>query len=490
MRPEKAKKLRQFLRRLTQRQATAVARGIETERALGQKALPSDQILEAIRPQLRLANAKRVPTLHRLACAALEDFLTDRNDDPRPPGVIARAALDPWWAAIHRVAAAELAEFDAELKELVMRDDEAGMQLLGDTVARAARGWTESVLAQLALRKGDPALKQLFTDPLLRIDLREIARVLPLGGAVKLGIDAVIRVASQHGEAQGRRISDLGPATLGEAKHQYQRLSDAFGLDASYFALGLLNKLERAWAILRLGRALSWKANDALVRDTEFGIIGERLIADLQRQARELVAAADARGVLEELPALQARLGAYIEDAEGLLGEFGFRRDSPWGEAILTTRAQVARAVADGLAPRIGEAALEVLPQMQRAGARRLVQVPDLASLPDSRVTLRAESGAHFLRFLLHRGARHGLGAAARGIIEHLGEELDRRASQLLDELRAAPENAVIPAQLGAAQRVLDALFEDGRGALLERRLRNAQAAARHGGSDVYGLLS
>jgi len=67
---------------------------------------------------------------------------------------------------------------------------------------------------------------------------------------------------------------------------------------------------------------------------------------------------------------------------------------------------------------------------------------------------------------------------------------MDRRASQLLDELRAAPENAVIPAQLGAAQRVLDALFEDGRGELLGRRLRNAQAAARQGGSDVYGLLS
>jgi hypothetical protein len=490
MRPEKATKLRQLLARLSSRQASAVARGVETERALGQKTLPSDAILEALRPQLRLANAKRVPTLHRLTCAAFEDFLSDRNDDPRPPGVIARAALEPWWQALTRVAGAEMAEFEAELRALVARDDEAGMQLLGDTVARAARGWTEGILAQLGSRHCDPALKKLFTDPLLLVDLREIARVLPLGGAVKLGIDAVIRVASQNGEAQGRRLSELGPATLNEAKHQYRRLSDAFGLDASYFALGLLNKLERAWAILRLGRALSWKPNDALVRDTEFGIVGERLIADLQRQAREIVAAACRRDAVDALPSLQVRLGAYIEDAEGLLGEFGFRRDSPWGEAILATRAEVARAVADGLAPRIGEAVLEVLPQMQRAGARRLVSVPDLASMPEPRTIGRAQSGARFLRFLLQRGARHGLGVAARAVAERVGEELDRRATQLLDELRGAPQNPVIPAQIAAAQQVLEALFEDGRGELLGRRLRNAQAAAQPGGRDVYGLLS
>ncbi|HZB93365.1 MAG TPA: hypothetical protein VE397_18095 [Stellaceae bacterium] len=489
MRPDKAKKLQQLLAKLSSRQAMAVARGIETERALGAKTLPSEAILNALRPQLRHAGAKRVPTLKRLACLAFEDFLTDRDDDPRPPGLIARAAVDPWWQALNHVAGAEIAELEAELRQMVARDDEAGLALLGDTVARAARGWTEGVLARLESRKGSPALKKLFLDPLLLGDLREIARVLPLGGAVRSGIDAVIRVAGEHGEAQGRRLLDLGPATVTEAKLQYLRLSDAFGVDASYFALGLLNKLERAWAILRLGRALSWKPNDAMVRDTEFGVIGERLIADLRHQAKKAVSLARAGDAADNLPPLLAQLSAYFEDAEGLLGEFGFRRDSAWGEAILATRAEVARAVADELAPRVGAAMLEVMPQTQRPGARRLLSVPDLAREPESRVTGRAVEGARFLRFLQQRGARHGLGVAVREVTERVGAEIDRRAGQLLDELRVAPENPIIPAQIGAAQQVLDTLFDDGRGAVLARRLRNAQAAAKPEGG-VYGLLS
>jgi hypothetical protein len=488
MRQEKLKKLRQFLAGLSSRQAAAVARGVETERALGQKALPSTVILDALRPQLRETEVKRVPDLRRLVCAGFEDFLTDRNDDPRPPGVIARAALDPWWRALQHVAGAELLGFDEELRQLTARADETGVAFLADTLARAARGWTEGILAQLGSRQGDPALKRLFGDPLLLVDLQEIARVLPLGGAVRDGIDAVIRVARQNGEAQGRRLADLGPASVTEAKQQYLRLSDAFGVDACYFALGLLNKLERAWAILRLGRALSWKPNDAMVRESEFGVIGERLIADLQNQARDIGALARGREALQRLPELQALLADYFEDAEGLLGEFGFRRDSAWGEGILATRNDIARAVAAGLVPRVADAVLGVLPQTQRAGARRVLSVPDLAWLPDSVTTGRALDGARFLKFLLQRGSRHGLTTAAREAAEYVGAEMDRRTTQLLDEFKIAPENVAIPAQIRTAQQVADELFDDGRGELLARRLRNAQAAA-FPDHDVYGVM-
>jgi hypothetical protein len=130
-----------------------------------------------------------------------------------------------------------------------------------------------------------------------------------------------------------------------------------------------------------------------------------------------------------------------------------------------------------------------VLPQTQRPGSRRVVSVPDLTRAPEYRVTARATEAARFLRFLLQRGGRHGLSVAARERSEHLGAEVDRRATQLLDELRAAPQNSIIPAQIAAAQQVMDALFDDGSGDLLARRLRNAQAAGQSGGS-VYGLKS
>ncbi|MGO8915897.1 MAG: hypothetical protein ACLQJR_08320 [Stellaceae bacterium] len=488
MREDKAKKLKQVLGKLSARQATAVARGLETERALGQETLPSETILDALRPQLRQAGAKRVPTLCRLACNMFEDFLSDRRDDPRPPGMIARATIDPWWRAMQHVAGAEIREFEAELKQLVARGDEAGIAVLAETLARAARGWTEGVLAQLDKRRGDPALKKLFGDKLLQVDLQEIARVLPLGSAVKIGIDAVIRVAGRHGEAQGRRLVDLGPETVTEAKLQYLRLSDAFGMDACYFALGLLNKLERGWAILRLGRALSWKPNDAMVRDTEFGIIGERLVGDLQRQARDIVTLAGTPDAIRKLAQLRAWLADYIEDAEGLLGEFGFRRDSAWGDAILKTRADVARAVGDNLAG-IAEAVLAVMPQTQRARSRRTLAAPDLTRLPDAATATAALDAARLLFFLLKRGPRHGFGVAARETVDHIGVEIERRAAQLLEELRSAPQNPIIPAQIEAAKQVADCLFEDGRGELLLRRLRNAQYAGNSRGG-VYGLTS
>ena len=486
MREDKAKQLQQLLARLSGRQASALALGIETERALGQETLPSQTILDALRPQLRHTRAKRVPTLCRLACSMFEDFLSDRRDDPRRPGLIARAAIDPWWRALQHIAGAEIQEFEAELKQLVANNDESGIAVLAESMARAARGWTEGVLAQLEKRRGDPVLKRLFPDPLLLIDLREIARVLPLGSAVKESIDAVVRVAHQHGEAQGRQLADLGPETVTEAKHQYLRLSDAFGLDARYFALGLLNKLDRAWAILRLGRALSWKPNDSMVRDTEFGIIGERLIADLQLQARDIVELMQARDATHKMAQLRAWIADYINDAEGLLGEFGFRRDSLWGEAILRTRADIARAI-DANLMRIGETVLAILPQTTRASARRTLAVPDLTRVPDSATTAQALDGARLLFFLVKHGQRHGFAVAARETVEHIGEEVERRSGQLLDEFRGAPQNPAIPAQIEAAKQVADILFEDGRGDLLLRRLRNAQYAGQPRGG-VYGL--
>jgi hypothetical protein len=488
MSEDKAEKLKQALARLSARQATAVARGLETERVLGRERLPSEAILAALRPQLRHAGAKRVPTLRRLACSRFEDFLSDRRDVPRRPGLIPRSTIDPWWRALQHVAEAELRDFEAALKELVARDDEAGVAALGETVARAARGWTEGMLAALERRRPDAALKKLFPDPLLRADLQEIARVLPLGSAVRDGIDAVMRVASGHGEVRGARLIELGPETVTAAKLHYQRLSDAFGLDARYFALGLLNRLDPAWTILRLGRALSWKANDSMVRDTEFGIIGERLIADLQQQAQDIVTLAQGREATLKLAQLRAWLADYIGNAEGLLGEFGFRRDSLWGEAILKTRAEISRAVTANL-PDIGEAALAVLPQAERARARRSLPMPDLTRTPDAGVTAAALDAARFLAFLMKHGARHGLGVATRETVEHIGEEIERRAGLLLEELRGAPQNRVIPQQLEAARQVADILFEDGRGDLLLRRLRNAQAAATPSGG-AFGVMS
>ncbi len=480
---EKAAQLQETLSKLSRTQALALAKGVETQRALGQETLPTASILEALRPHLRAAGAPRVPTLCRLVCLNFEDFLTDRQDNPRPPGVIARAVIPPWWQAMQRLAATELKEIEGELKKLIAQNDNAGIVALAATAAGRAQGWTQQLLAQLRDRKGDAQLKKLFTDALFMGDVQELVRVLPLAPAIHGAIDAIVRVAKLHRFAENRRILDLCPEAVTEAKQHYLRLAETFGMDARYFALALLNRLERPWHVLRLGRALSWKPNDALVRDTEFGVIGERLIAELQVQTRDIVLRAHDRRS-RDLGVMLKLITGYIDDAEGLLGEFGFRRESAWGEAILKTRVEVSQAIGADFLETVVDAAVAVLPQARRQGRRG--GAADISQKPDEATIAKAQESARFLTFLTQKGQRHGFATAARDAIERIGEEIERRTEDVLGEVRTAADNLCIPAQIEAAAQVLSLLFEDGRGELLNRRYRNAlQAVPRNA---VYGV--
>src|SRR4029077_1885808 len=116
-----------------------------------------------------------------------------------------------------------------------------------------------------------------------------------------------------------------------------------------YFALGLMNRLERPWYVLRLGRALSWKPTDALLQDTELGIVGQRLIRDIEALVHELEGLMPSRRGRSPQATDYGRrhqiMRRYIETSEGMLSEFGFRRDSDWGEQILETRGALSRAL-------------------------------------------------------------------------------------------------------------------------------------------------
>jgi len=114
---DKVAQLQTVLGRLSSQQAIELARTVELARALGREAeaMPSAPILEALRPTLRLVKPPRVPTLQRLICAGFEDFLTDRDDDPRLEGLIPRASISRWWQAVALVASGELETFEARL---------------------------------------------------------------------------------------------------------------------------------------------------------------------------------------------------------------------------------------------------------------------------------------------------------------------------------------------------------------------------------------
>jgi hypothetical protein len=481
---QKSEQLKGLLNTLPTNEAVALARKLETQRALGQEALPAETVLAILRPQLRRARPQRVPSLCRLACAGFEDFLVDRVDDPRLPGLIPRSAIAPWWQALERTAPEELKIFAADFARLVAASDARGLEQLGERLRNAARGWTEAVIAGFKSRRlADAVTRKALSDIGLQADFAEIARILAIADPLRQAIDAVIAVAVRNGHAQGRRISDFSADTVTAAKQQYLRFAEIAGFDSRYFALGLMNRLERPWYVLRLGRALSWKPTDALLQDTELGIIGQRLIHDIEVVVREiegLMPSHRGRGLqITDYARLHQMMSRYIEHAEGMLSEFGFRRDSDWGEQILETRAALSRALGQDRLTLVAEAPLALLPLKRGVSARGLASDdPDLATAPTPEALEQALRAAKLLLLLMQKGGRHGLSSPARITIEELGIEIDNRAAKLYDELARNPSHEVAAAQLAAVIKVAEALFEDGRAAVMMRRLVNMQRSA------------
>lgn len=475
----KIDQLREAMAKLGSAEAVTLARTLETQRALGQTVLPVDLILAALRPQLRKARPPRIPNLLRLACAGFEDFLTDGQDAERLTGLVPRSAIGPWWQSLLRVAPQEIKNYEAQLAAAVQGPDKsAAIENLGHAVRRSARFWTEAILAMLQDRKlTDPEIRKFMSDIGLRADFAEIAHILAIEEPLGQALDAVTGVAARLNQARGRRILDFGPDIVTETKNQYLSFTEAHGLDVRYVALGLMNRLDRPWEVLRLGRALSWKPTDTMMYDTELGIIGQRLIRDLAIVTSEIeLLAPNPRAGAE--PADYARLlrvvQRYLESAEGMLGEFGFRRDSGWGEKILETRTILARAFDAERLSLVARTALAVLPVKRGPPSRGGVsEAPDYDTAPAPETIELALDAAHLLHLLVHKGDRHGLANPARAAIEAAGTEINNRTGRHYDELGKNPRHAPIAAQLNAVIRVCEVLFDDGRAKVMARRLHN-----------------
>jgi hypothetical protein len=432
--------------------------------------MPSTPILAALRPTLRLTKPPRVPTLQRLICAGFEDFLTDREDDPRLEGLIPRASIAPWWQAVAMIADSEIKALEARLHDQ-LGAPVAKMELLQNDAWEAAARWSAALNAELAKPKPPPALRKLLPELVAR-DVDFIAHALTIARPLTTSIKTLQRLAARLNLIDGRRMTDLVPDCITLLKKEYLALSESHGTDARFLALAVLNRLQHSHQILRLGRALSWKPNDSLVASTEFSCIGARLIGEVERSARMLLLQIPRRGPLPSPQALGEALIRYLDDEEGVLSEIGLRRDSPWGMAMLRTRTDVADALDEECLDRFAALILALLPQAEHSG-----HGPDLAIVPSRETIALASEAAGFLKLLAQRGERHGFTESVHEAIEALAEEIDARITRLCEAARLAPGNAaVIDAQARAIAGLYGELFDDERSTRLMRRI----AAALH----------
>lgn len=467
---DKAAQLQTVLGRLAPPQAVELARTVELSRALGREieAMPSGPILEALRPMLRVAKPPRVPTLQRLICSGFDDFLTDRDDDPRLEGLIPRASLSRWWQAIEVIAGDEIRAFETRLHEQ-LRAAVPHLETLQHEAWDAASRWSAAVGAELAQSKPPLALRKLLPVLVAR-DVDLIAHALMVAKPLTAAMKTLLRVSARLGLVEERRITDLVPDCITLLKKEYLALSESHGMDARFLALAVLNRLQHSHQILRLGRALSWKPNDTLVANTEFVCVGARLIGEVERAARLILLQMPRRGPLPSPYALGASLIHYLEESEGVLKEIGVRRDSAWGIALLRSRTDVADALDETFLERVAALILALLPQLTHPG-----HGPDLSAAPSRETVNLANDAARFLKLLTQRGERHGFAKTAHEAINAVVEVIDDRISDLCEAVRTAPDSVgVIEAQARAVAELYGELFDDERSTALMRQITHA----------------
>jgi hypothetical protein len=467
---DKTAQLQTVLGRLSPQQASELARTVELNRALGREteAMPCEPILEALRPMLRIAKPPRVPTLQRLICSGFDEFLTDRDDDPRLEGLIPRSSLPRWWKAIALIAGDEVRAFETRLREQ-LGAVVPHIETLQHEAWEAAARWSAALGAELAKSKPPLALRKLLSELVAR-DVDVIAHVLTLAKPLSATMKTLQRVSTRLSLLEERRVTDLVPDCITLLKKDYLALSESHGMDARFLALAVLNRLQHSHQILRLGRALSWKPNDTLVANTEFYCVGARLIGEVERSARALLLQMPRRGPLPSPRPLGDALIHYLDESEGVLSEIGVRRDSPWGIAILRSRTDVADALDEIFLDRFAELILALLPRAEHPG-----HGPDLSTAPSRDTINLASEAAHFLKLLTQRGERHGFAKTAHEAIAALAEEIDDRIIDLCEAVRTAHGHAaMIEAQARAVADLYGELFDDDRSTALMRQVTAA----------------
>src|SRR5947207_15954158 len=95
---DKQQLLSGFLGKLPEPVAARLAKAVEVDRLTGGKGLPHEEILGALRPQLRHAGqTERMPTPQRFFCQPFEDFLIGRERHLKQKGRIVRSSIEPVW---------------------------------------------------------------------------------------------------------------------------------------------------------------------------------------------------------------------------------------------------------------------------------------------------------------------------------------------------------------------------------------------------------
>jgi hypothetical protein len=422
--PVRENELKQFLASLPPEKALTLASAVERGRLAGEGKLPVELILAGLRPTLRRMNARRLPTPQRLVCESFADFLVDEPREFKQPGRVARPSVRVLWRWLAKEGLrVTLADFESQIARAILtRESKAQAELVqrlqGEIVA-AIRAVTERAVPGSAERR---TLVAKFGSEETLTDVEEVALVL--AGANEL---------SPLRGLLPRRIDMLTERHTAFIRDIYDQLAAREPDLCPYVGLLVLSRLKRPWEALRLASVMSRRTNEILFSQTDMGIVGDILLADMENLALDI---ASVRPDTLEPDGLLNKLERFVQMSGGLVREIGVRRDGKWGQRLIKIR-QLASDAMDALISRAPREITAALP-VQKLGAfgGRGPRRPDLSRDPDATKVERALTWGRLLAGATPYAGGGAFFAAHKDAFEEVSYYLRSYADSMVTELK------------------------------------------------------
>ena len=451
--------LKGFLGQLPDHVASRLAKAVEVDRLIGGAALPHDEILKALRPQLRgsAARGRRVPTPQRLFCRPFEDLLVSGERKAKQKGRITRSSVEAVWKWLaSALMPARHNKLTTSLGEAIVADNDE--QIERDLTSL----WSEAA----------SALKAALAD-----DERKSIAAQTLGGEA-VAEDAV-EMALMLAQAQTvREIQTRLPKPVVQLTQDdiwflcdmIDRLTASAPDFAPYVALVVLGRLERPWEVLRLLTAVSRKSTDVVISGTDMDVVGELLFSDLDAYAANIQSA---RPVNFDPDKVLASLAGFTELSSGMIKELGIRRDGKWGQRLAKDRAAVAQ-IMENLLQRARKEILAALPSHKGFGFARRHRNLDLSRPTDPDRVAKALRYAQLVAHSRPFAVAGAFSARLMKVTDETALALRTYAEEILTELRATTPEARQRAQehLAVMLSLCELVLGEGETDFLRRRAR------------------
>ncbi len=423
---DKALLLSGYLGGLPDAVAQRLAKAVEVDRLAGGNSLPHEEILAALRPQLRnLLRARRTATPLRYFCQPFEDLLVTKLRIAKQKGRIARDSIAPVWEWLAgELIPDEFTKLTHALRDAILKDSDETILDICELLWLSAGTALQAVFKSTKRRAA--AIRSLGEDTAL--DAEEIGMMLNAAHDI---------VALQS--RLPRPIPAVTDDIISVSRDAYDKFAASHPDVAPYVVVMIMPRLEHVWEIFRIVAASARQSTDTLIANTDLGIVGDLLFSDLETH---VTAIRGMRSTEYDGKTLIKHVGDFSDLSLGMVKELGIRREGQWGQRLSKGRAEVSRQM-EGFIERAPKEIFGGLPP-QKGFGRGNGRPYDVTKPLDVTRVARALRAAHLLcdakPFAAGASYLAKLDEAmddAAGVLRDVGEDIVRDARATTPEHRA-----------------------------------------------------